>query len=405
MKLSDLTLPEIDIKAPDFAEDPFRQYKVAKRQHWLAKTVAGHMVLGYDAMRDLLAMDDKLDTVFNVLASMTAFDKGAWGKFYSGFLLATSGEAHKRLRDLVAPAFTSRSAEQYRPVMKSVITNLVDEWEPKGRFDFVEFASYVPIAILCRLIGAPADVVPEVKDKLEVMATGFNVDPSIMSKIDVAIEYMMEFVDGLIAERMDQPRGEGQDQDLLDQLLQVTGVENGLSKQELCVLIVQSFVAGYHTSKSTLHMIVHILLDRPEDWQRLARDEAFAKSVMNEAMRYANILTLFRFVKETFTYRDVTIPKGTMLILPMAYAGRDESIYEAADSFDPLRKTAARHFGFGRGIHICLGQFIARVQLEVALPIVASRLANLSRDGEIAWRPFLGVWGLTKLPVKTGEVV
>lgn len=403
MNLADLTLPEIDIKAADFAEDPFRQFTLAKRQHWLAKTIAGHMVLGYQEMRDLLVMDDKLDTVFNVLASMTVSDKGAWSKFYSGFLLATSGEKHKRIRDLVAPAFTMRNAERYRPMMREVITGLLDEWEPKGRFDFVEFASYVPIAVLCRLIGAPADVVPEVKDKLEVMATGFNVDPAIMSKIDDAIEYMMEFVDGLIAERVARPAEARQEEDLLDQLLQATDRENGLSRQELGVLIVQSFVGGYHTSKSVLHMIVHILLDRPEDWRRLAHDEAFAKAIMNESMRYANILTLFRFVREAFTFRDVTIPKGTMLIFPLAYAGRDQSMFEDADTFDPSRRTASRHLGFGRGIHICLGQFIARVQLEVALPILASRLADLSRDGEIAWRPFLGVWGLTKLPVNANK--
>ncbi len=72
-------------------------------------------------------------------------------------------------------------------------------------------------------------------------------------------------------------------------------------------------------------------------------------------------------------------------------------------ALDPARKPEARHYAFGRGIHICLGQFIARVQIEVALTIIASRLPNLAREGDVEWRPFPGIWSPATLPVRTGN--
>ena len=404
LKLSDLALPEIDIKDPAFVKDPFVQYRAAIQQHWLAKTAVGYMVLGYQDMKDLLLMDDKLDTPVKAIITQTGAKEGPWSRWADSFLLATSGDEHKRIRDLVASTFTSRNAELHRPAMREVVTTLLDEWVPKGRFDFVELASYFPVAILCRLIGAPANVVPEIEERLQVIGAGFSMNPEVMSALTDAIEYMLDFVDGLIEDRMAQA-GEGAgEEDLLDQLLRVTDRENGLRRKELCDLILQLIVSGYHTSKSLLVMIVNILMDRPGDWKRLAQDENFAKLVTNESLRYANIITIYRIANEPIVFKGVTIPKGTMLIFPLPFAGRDESVFSNANRFDPERVPEATHFAFGRGVHVCLGQFIARVEMEVGLPILASRLTNLVRDGEIAWRPFLAVWGPSSMPVKIGEM-
>ena len=404
MNVTELTLPELDITDPAFAVDPYPQYKEAIKQHWLAKTSAGYAVLGFEDMKNLLLMDEVLDTPNKAITTLMGADDSTWGKWNNRFMLAISGEDHKRIRDLVAPTFTPRNAELHRPIMKEVIDSLLDEWAPKGKFDFAEFSSFFPITVMCRLIGAPTEVVPQIKDKLETMGSGFSLNPDLLPDLDDAIEYMLKFVEGLFNEREASPPKDSEDKDLFDQLLDVTDHEDGLSRQELYDLIVLLFGGGYDTSKNLLNMIVNILIDRPDDWRRLATDEALAKAIINETLRYATVITTYRIAKEDLVYRDVTIPAGTMLVFPMPLAGRDGTIFSDADSFDPDRKPEARHYAFGRGIHICLGQFIARVQIEVALPIIASRLPNLARDGGIAWRPFPGIWGLTTLPVKTGQV-
>lgn len=403
MKLSDLTLPELDITNPAFGEDPFAHYRTAVQQHWLAKASIGYVVLRHQDIRALLLMDDKLDTPIKTIVTLMGTQTGAWARWNASFLLATSDENHKRIRELIAPAFTPRAAEAHRPIIKQAFTELLEQWAARGKFDFAEFAAHFPVAILCRLIGVPAEAVPEIAHKLEVLGAGFSMKPDVLAGLNEAIEYMLRLVDGAISERELRPSRDGQSEDFLDQLRKATQRENGFSRQELCDLIVQLFGSAYHTSKNLLILIVNILLDRPADWQRLARDEAFAKSVTNEGLRHASIITLYRIARAEFEFKGVTIPKGTMLVLPLPFAARDEAVFGNADSFDPERKPEANHLAFGSGMHTCVGQFMARVQTEVALPIMASRLPELSRDGAIAWRPFLAVRGLTSLPVNTGE--
>ena len=104
-------------------------------------------------------------------------------------------------------------------------------------------------------------------------------------------------------------------------------------------------------------------------------------------------------VTKEFEYREVTFPEGTLLFFPVSISGRDPGAFAEPDSFDPERTSAKKHITFGLGIHICLGQFIARAQIEEGLHQIARRIHNPRRTGPSAWRPFFGVWGLKGLPI------
>ena len=305
----------------------------------------------------------------------------------------------------MALTFTPRNADLHRPIMEEVVSDLLDEWVPKGEFDFTEFAAHFPITVMCRLIGADPALVPDMKHSLEVQGAGFSLDPSILPDLNEAIEFQWNVVDKLFTEREANPPANEEDKDLLDQLLDATRVEDGLTREELYDLLILLFGGGYDTSKNGLGLIVHLLLDRPDYWQRLAdNEEGFAKKILDETLRMTNVVTTYRIAKEDFVWKDVTIPAGTMLIFPLPLAGQDESVYADAATFDPDRDRSddARPFPFGRGEHNCLGQFIARVQIEVALPLIAARMPDIARNGDVTWRPFPGIWGLKSLPIKTG---
>ena len=81
---------------------------------------------------------------YDELVEMMGARGTAWGRFQENHILNQVGSAHKRLRDVLAPAFTPRRANQHRPLMREVISELLDEWAPKGEFDFEEFASCFP---------------------------------------------------------------------------------------------------------------------------------------------------------------------------------------------------------------------------------------------------------------------
>jgi cytochrome P450 len=98
-------------------------------------------------------------------------------------------------------------------------------------------------------------------------------------------------------------------------------------------------------------------------------------------------------------YRDVEIPGNSMVFFPVSIAGRDPAAVDDPDRFDPDRMQTNKHLAFGRGAHICLGQFIARAQIEEALHLIAQRIKNPQRAGQSAWRNFFGVWGMRGLPI------
>jgi cytochrome P450 len=145
---------------------------------------------------------------------------------------------------------------------------------------------------------------------------------------------------------------------------------------------------------------MHEMLTRPQVYERCAQDPAYCHKVVEESLRYQNPGTSSRIADEDIVYRDVLIPKEIMLFLPNSIAGRDPSAFADPDVFDPERPNANRHLAFGRGMHMCLGQYIARAQIEEGLHQIAQRLKNPKLVGEFGFRPFPGTWGMRGLPIQ-----
>ncbi|MBU6269224.1 MAG: cytochrome P450, partial [Sphingomonadales bacterium] len=108
-----------------------------------------------------------------------------------------------------------------------------------------------------------------------------------------------------------------------------------------------------------------------------------------------------RVTTEEMTYRDVTFPADTMLYFTFNISGRDPDAFEDAERFNPDREIDRdhRHVAFGLGKHMCLGQYIARVQLQEAIHAIAKRMKDPRPDGAVSWRPYPGSWGLMHLPI------
>jgi cytochrome P450 len=144
---------------------------------------------------------------------------------------------------------------------------------------------------------------------------------------------------------------------------------------------------------------MHNLMKRPEMYARCAEDLGYCARVVEEGLRFTNPATIPRLVNDDFVYRDVLFPKDSMLFFSASVLGRDPAAFPDPDAFDPDRRHDNRHLAFGRGMHLCLGQFIARAQLEEGLHLIAQRMTEPRPDGEIGWRPFPGVWGIRGLPI------
>ncbi len=396
--IEELPLADLPVEDPTFAADPLPHFERARDIHpWLARCSYGYLVHEYRAIEELYRMDDRLQFATDQIIEVMGARGSPWGNFNEGLMITKQDGEHTRLRGNVASAFTPRNINRFRQQMRDTVAALLDDWVPRASFDFADFAANFPIRIMCAIIGASPDVVPGIRRHLEIQGLSFSMNPAMLPQADEAISRLFEFVDDLVKAR--ETHRDEESGDLLDALL--TANTRGLiNDDELRNLLVFLFGAGYDTSKNMLTLIMHLMLDRPDMYRRCGEDFSYARKVMNETLRYVSVSNVPRTVVREFSYRDVLLPEGTMLTMVLPLSGRDPAAFPDPHRFDPDRHSDNHHIAFGRGAHICLGQYLARAQIEEGLHLIAQRITAPELAGEIRWRPFPGVWGIESLPVR-----
>lgn len=395
--IAELDLMELPIADRAFGEDPEPWFEQARARHpFLAKFSHGYLVHGHHEIRDLIAMDDKFHiAVDDVVAIMGATGK-PWGDFMKNLVIAKRGDEHKRLRDALKPFFKPRQIAGHVEMIRKVVTELLDEWAPKGAFDFTEFASNFPVAVMFGLIGADLADLPKIKWALEIQGLSYSLDTSLLPQMEEAHAMMMAFTSDLIARRRES--GEKHD-DLLTVLVEAidTGV---LTHLEVCEQLFFLFAAGYDTTKNQLGMTTRLLLQHPEMWERCARDREFCTLAIEEGLRHSSPSSPPRIALDDVVYGDLLIPRGSHLMFLLNISGRDPRAFDNPMEYRPGRASAKHHLAFGKGAHICLGLHLARFQMEEGLHLIAQRLKDPQLAGEPTWRRFPGVWGMETLPIR-----
>lgn len=390
-------LPLLPIDTPEFSADPQPFLEAARAQHpWLARFSQGYAVHGYDAHVDLLADDVNLVPGLGPIVDFYGMRGTMWGRFMEEMLLSATGDFHTRLRASVAHAFTPRRANEVRPLMVGVISQLLDEWAPRGQFDFAEFAAYFPITVMFGLLGVPSHPVGRIRHAIEAHVATLAIDPATKPAMLTAWEELWRFADTLIIER--EASGEVDEQSLLDALIAAKNAGQ-LDDVELRFMLLTVIIAGYDTSKNQLTWTMKLLVDRPEMYRRCAEDKEFCGKVINESLRLTGIASPYRAAAHDFSYKGADFKQGDIVIFGTSLAGRDPSVFADPLTFDPNRANASRHVALGRGAHICLGQYIAKNQLQEGIHLICQRLRNPRIVGDLSWRPFVGAWGLKALPI------
>jgi len=396
--LIEMDLPLLRAELPEFSADPVPFVEEARRQHpWLARSaVGGYIVHGYHAAKDIIGADEDTHPFYPGFAQFYDAEGTGWGDFISGMMNACVGEKHRRLRVSVQSAFSPKNINRYRGLMREVVSDLLDEWAPRGKFDFADFAANFPITVFCGLLGVSSDVVPRIRDALEAQTASVSLNRDLRDSILAAYDVLWDFADSAIRER---EKSGGGTEGLIDTML-ASKAAGMIDDTEMRQNLIMFAAGGYDTSKNMLSLIVYILLEHPAIWERCAEDIGYCRKVVNEALRFSGTSTVYRTAARDFVYDGVTIPKGTMLILMVSMAGRDPSVFADAGHFDPERKNASQHVAFGRGEHYCIGMHLARAQIEEGLQLVAQRLRRPRLAGEVLWRPYMGVWGPLELPIE-----
>lgn len=396
--VNDLDLPELDLLTMAGREQARLVIGEVRDRHWLARAPMGVVVTRYEDAAAILR-DRRFHSAFSMMAEMAGLVDGDFLQSRRRSILALEGEEHARLRRLVAPAFTPRSADRLRPFMRQVVNELVDGFAEAGRCELVEdLCEAYPIPIICELLGAPRQdwklFSSWATDIFRVFNGNFGEDLPAIKK---AAGELDAYVGELIAERRQAPR-----EDLLSDLIAAEEDGDRLSGEELVMLAEAVLMAGTDTTRNQLACSVALLAEQPEQLKALADRPELAVGAVEETMRVLGAIRgTSRFASVDIEYRDVVFPAGTMVAISMTGANFDPDVWADPERLDITREVKIPQLTFGSGVHYCLGASLARAELSEALPILARRLPGLRLDGPVEWKPDnVGIWGPARLPLR-----
>lgn len=394
----DLDLPEIDLLGLE-RDEALAALEDARSRHWLARMPMGYQVTRHADVTALLS-ERRFHSALSLLPQMAGVDDPDLSQRQQRSILAMDGPEHTRLRRLVAPAFTPRSADRLRPYMREVVSGLVDEVADAGRCELVaDVCEPYPIPIICALLGAPAEDWKLFSGWATDIFRIFNNDIATdLPRIKAAMRELDDYVRALIDQRRTRPAD-----DLLSDLIAAEEQGDRLSTDELVMMTEAVLMAGTDTTRNQLACSVALLAEHPDQWRALAEDPELAKPAVEETMRYLGAVRgTARVASEDIEYRDVVFPAGTLVAVGLAVANRDAEVWDDPHTFDIGRPPAgASHLTLGWGTHHCLGAALARAELAEALPLLARRMPDLELDGEIEWKPStVGIWGPARLPLR-----
>ncbi|HEU0222773.1 MAG TPA: cytochrome P450 [Paracoccaceae bacterium] len=329
--------------------------------------------------------------------------EGAAARFFTDFLVFSNGETHRRRRAPFARSFAHAAARALRPEIRRVADRIMAEM-PRGRaFDFVEaVAGRVPGEMIASVLGIPQADVPHFTRLVYTLAlaVGPVFPESRFAEIEAAAAELTDYTGRLLAERRRAPR-----EDLLTRLLERTEGEDALGPAELVFQVMTVILGGSDTTRSGFAMMVALLLQHPEQWAAVKVDPALIPGAVAEALRYQPpVGSLPRFTLEPIEIGGITVPGGVSLSLSTLSAMRDPELYADPDRFDIRRSDHPRlHLVFGGGVHRCLGEMLARLELEEALAALIAAAPGIRLAGEAP--RMLGFGGIrlaTPMAVRVG---
>jgi cytochrome P450 len=312
---------------------------------------------------------------------------------------------HTRLRSLVHRAFTPRLVEQMRGRIRSLADDLLSAACGRGTMDLIrDYALPIPTTVIAEMLGVPDG------DRLRFHRWSRSIvsaSPSGwgMLRAIPSVMAFLRYIRRLVASRRDAPCD-----DLLGSLVQAEEAGERLSEDELVAMVFLLLVAGHETTVNLIGNGLMALLKNPGQVEKLTADPTLLKSAVEELLRYESPLATAteRYAREVVTVSGVTIPHGGLVYAVIASANRDGGQFPAPDTLDIAREPN-RHLSFGLGPHYCLGAPLARLEGQVAIGTILSRLPELRLaidSDSLRWRRGLVLRGLEALPVAfTGRQV
>lgn len=307
-------------------------------------------------------------------------------------------EKHDRIRPILVKAFTNSRVEAFRPEMRRIATELIDNFIAQGRADLVgQFCHEYPISVIAQFVGLPAGDVPDIANAtMHLRMLGQKPFEPGMPVLEKALRYLHDHIESLVAKRRSEPPRD----DFLGALIALRDGGENLSDKELIWGVAFMMLGGHDTTRYTLAGCLMSILETGI-WENLAADPAPIPDVIADSMRlHPGTPRQMRVVHQPLEVAGHSLVPGDVVSLNMSMAGRDPAVFEEPATLRCPRSDPAYDIGFGFGRYACIGQTLARTEMAEAIGVLTSRLADVALEGEPRLKPTGVVAGFDAIPVR-----
>lgn len=307
------------------------------------------------------------------------------------------GDDHRNFRALTQAWFQPRQVKQLEGRITALATRTVDELEARGpACDFYQdIAVWYPLRVIMMILGLPA--ADEARLLRITQAYFGGSDPEVQKGSDLikATQDYVAYFDGVSDDRRRHPTD-----DVASLIANARIDGEPIGHYEASSYYVALASAGHDTTSATAAGGLLALIQNPGEWRKLQDNPELVPTAVDEMVRWVSpVKHFFRTATEDYQLRGREIRAGQHLLMSYPSANRDEAVFDEPFAFR-VDRNPNRHVGFGYGAHVCLGMFMAKIELQALLRELLRRVDRFELDGEPAWVQTSFVGGLKRLPVR-----
>jgi cytochrome P450 len=406
------SLEGYDPMDPRVQQDPFPYYEALREHAPVWRAASGiYLVSQHAAVREVLEQPNLFSSQWGNTAGpppIAVGDDEMLAIYAEGYppvstMLTLDPPLQTRYRKAVGRAFTVRRVQAMEPRIRRIAIDLIESWPRTGHVDFMAQMSVpFPVRVISHALSIPASREGDVKRWSDdsVSAIGVEIARERALEAGRGIVEMQKCLATLVEDRQQNPRDDFLSELTASQFEDAEGRLRPLDVPEILSILQQLMVAGNEATTKGINEIVKLLVERPDQWQKVQRDPALIPAIAEEGLRLASPNQgLFRVSTEDTEVAGTPIPKGSMLWVMFGSANRDARVFPDPDRFDPSRTNLNDVVTFGRGAHFCIGAPLARLEIRVLLEELAKRVESwgFSPGMSFEYEPSFILRGLKRL--------
>lgn len=308
-------------------------------------------------------------------------------------VLETDPPEHDRARAVLSRVLSPAAMKRLRERFAAAAERLVDELLARGSFDAIpDLAEAYPLSVFPEALGMPPDEQEHVLPYAALVFNSFGPDNELRRQALATAAPHMAWVSEACQRARLAPGGFGAE-------IHAATDTGEITPEEAPLLVRSLFSAGVDTTVNGIGAAMYCLARFPDQWRKLHADPSLARAAFEEAVRYESpVQTFFRTTTRPVEVGGVPIEEGRKVLMFLGAANRDGRRWERPDEYDIMRRTSG-HVGFGSGVHMCVGQLLARLEGEVLLAAMARKVASVEISGPVRRRYNNTLRGLASLPL------